>query len=605
MRNALVIAAREFEEKRFVAYAAVAFAALPFLIGMVPMINGRSPQETIVTLAVILATGFTAGLGVITGAGLVGRDLSDGRMSFYFSRPVGAASIWFGKLTAGLLLIVGCFGLIAAPASFIGRTWRITWDVTFTQLATVVLPVAVGLFLIAHVIGTFARSRSPLIVVDFVAAIACGLAIRLLWLPLAAGLARSLMNWLLVALAVALTLAIIGGGAWQLERGRTDRRRNHLALSQFLWSFMAVALLLAAAYVAWVVSAEPADITNNLVVSHSPGNPFVTVAGKTATRGDYTTAWLMNSEDGRNIRIDAPSSWGMIYTRDGRSALWPAVEGNIAELRKYTRGDAAPADTGLMVRGDYFFPSDDGSRIATVSGGILSIYDVAQKRSMVSVRIEDGKYVRGLFVTPDLFRLYLQTASTLQILELDVPAKALRATGAIPAAFAFLSLDPTATRMVVRIARSNVVTLNDAQTGAVIRTLLTGTSASIARCLRDGRFVVTDTAHETSVMHVFSPDGSPLRDIALGNSTPASFAGDDGTRVVLLTDVAGARQLLAVDVNRGIVEKRETDVGERAQTSSQDLRPGIAPIHEVVYKDKQNHVMAWNPATGNKRRIAG
>ena len=33
MRNALVIAAREFEEKRFVAYAAVAFAILPFLIG--------------------------------------------------------------------------------------------------------------------------------------------------------------------------------------------------------------------------------------------------------------------------------------------------------------------------------------------------------------------------------------------------------------------------------------------------------------------------------------------------------------------------------------------------------------------------------------------
>ncbi|MEA2237885.1 MAG: hypothetical protein QOC81_2609 [Thermoanaerobaculia bacterium] len=605
MRNALVIAAREFEEKRFVAYAALAFAALPFLIGMVPMINGRSPREAVVTLAVILATGFTAGLGVITGAGLVGRDLSDGRMSFYFSRPVGAASIWFGKLTAGIVLVVGCFGLIAAPASFIGGSWRKVWDVTFTQLATVVLPVALGLFLIAHVIGTFARSRSPLIVVDFVAAIVCGLAIRLLLLPLAAGSATSLINWLLIALAAALTLAIVGGGAWQLERGRTDRRRNHLALSQFLWTFMAGALLLAAGYVVWVTSAQPADITRDVIVSHAAGTPFVTVAGKTASRGDYTSAWLMNTEDGRNIRIDAHSSWGVNYTRDGRSALWHVVYGNTAELRRYTRGDAGPIDTGLTVWGDYIFPSDDGSRIATVNHGLLSIYDVTQKRSMASVRIADGKYARGLFITPDLFRLYLQTESALQVFELDVPAKVLRATGTIPPPFVFLSLDPAASRMVVRMSRSNVVTLNDARTGAVIRTLLTGTDVSIARYLRDGRIIVTDTAQGTNVMHVFAPDGTPIREIALGNSPPASFAGDDGTLVALMTDVPGGRELVAVDLNRGVIERRETDVSEPAHSSSNDLRPGIAPIHEVVYKDKQNHVMAWNPATGAKRRIAG
>ncbi|HEX3069407.1 MAG TPA: hypothetical protein VHX14_12625 [Thermoanaerobaculia bacterium] len=605
MRNALVIAAREFEEKRFVAYAAIAFAVLPFLIlNLIPMSHGKSPGEAIVILAIILSSGFTIGLGVITGASVIG-DVSAGRMSFYFSRPVGSLSIWFGKLIAGIVLIVGCFGIIAAPARFIGDSWTHVWDVTFAHLTTIVVGLAVALFMIAHVIGTFVRSRSPLIAFDFVAAVVCGVAIWLLVMPLALGLAANLIQWLLVALAIALTVAIVAGGAWQLERGRTDRRRGHRALSQFLWTFMAAALLLAAGFVWWVVSAKPADITD-AVVSHSPGTPFVTISGKTTNRGDYTTAWLMNTGDGRNIRIDAQSAWGVHYTRDGRSALWPVLAGNVAELRRYTIGGAAPIDTGLTVWGDFIFPSDDGGRIATVNQGILSIYDVASKRSLVSTRIPQTKQARGLFVTPDVFRLYLQTDSALRIFELDVRTRALRETGAISSSnFDFLSLDPTATRMVVRALRSNVVTLNDARTGTVIRPLLTGSNVSVSHCLRDGRIVVIESPNGAAVMHLFAPDGSPVRDIPLGSSSPAWFAGDDGTRVVLLTEMSGTRNLFSIDVNRGVVERRESNVGQWTQTGFFDLRPAIGPLREVVYKDTQKHVMAWNPATGATRRIVG
>jgi hypothetical protein len=606
MRNALVIAAREFEEKRFVAYAAIAFAVLPFLIlGTIPMSHPKSRGEAIVIMAVILSSGFTVGLGVITGASFIG-DVSAGRMSFYFSRPVGSLSIWFGKLIAGIILIVGCFGIIAAPARFIGNWWTNVWDVTFTQLTTIVLGVAVALFLIAHVIGTFARSRSPLIALDFVAAVVCGVVIWLLILPLALGLATNLVTWLLIALAIALTIAIAGGGAWQLERGRTDRRRGHRALSQFLWTFMAVSLLIAAGFVRWVVSAKPTDITD-AVIQHSPGTAFVTIAGKTANRGDYVAAWLMNIDDGRNIRLDAQSARGVVQTtRDGRSALWPVLVGNVAELRRYTIGDAAPIDTGLTVWGDFVFPSDDGGRIATVNQGMLSIYDVATKRSLVSTRIPQTKQARGLFVTSDLFRLYVQADSELRIFELDMRARALRETGAISSPkYDFLSLDPTATRMVVRPAQSSVVTLNDARTGAGIRTLLTGSQVSVSRCLRDGRIVIIDSAHDGTVMHVFAPDGSPVRDIPLGTSAPAWFAGDDGAHVVLLTEMSGTRNLVSIDLNRGVVERRESNVGQWTQTGFFDLRPAIGPLREVVYKDTQKHVMAWNPATGATRRIVG
>jgi len=604
MRNALVIAAREFEEKRFVAYAALAFAVLPFLIlNLIPMSKGRSPGEAIVILAVILSSGFTVGLGVITGASFIG-DVSAGRMSFYFSRPVGSLSIWFGKLTAGIVLIVGCFGIIAAPARFIGSSWTSVWDVTFAQLSVAVLGAAVALFLIAHVIGTFVRSRSPLIAADFAAAVVCGIVTWLLILPLALGMATNLVKGLLIALATALTIAVAGGGAWQLERGRTDRRRGHLALSQFLWSAMAVALLLAAGFVWWVVSAKPADI-KDAMVSHSPGTAFMTVFGKTANRGDYTAAWLMNINDGRNIRIDARSSWGVHYTRDGRSVLWPVLVGNAAELRRYTVGDAAPIDTGLTVWGDFVFPSDDGGRVATVNHGILSIYDVAGKRSLASTRIPETKQARALFVTPDLFRIYLQIDSDLHIFELDVRTRAFRETGVISShRYTFFSLDPAATHMVVRASPSDV-TLNDARTGMVIRTLVTGTNVSESRCLRDGRIVVVDSPHDAIVMHLFASDGTPVRDIPLGPGSPLWFAGDDGAHVVLMTEMSDSRNLVSVDVNRGVVERRETDVSGRGQIGFFDLRPAIGPLREVIYKDTQEHVMAWNPATGASRRIVG
>src|SRR5947209_20060992 len=98
MRNALVIAAREFEEKRFVAYAAVAFAILPFIFAAIPGLKAN-PADTIAMGSLVFGTAFAIGIGVIFGASFIGRGLYDGRMSVYFSRPVVSLSSRFGKVT--------------------------------------------------------------------------------------------------------------------------------------------------------------------------------------------------------------------------------------------------------------------------------------------------------------------------------------------------------------------------------------------------------------------------------------------------------------------------------------------------------------------------
>ncbi|MGA8808907.1 MAG: hypothetical protein WB973_13605 [Thermoanaerobaculia bacterium] len=608
MRKALVIAAREFEEKRFVAYAAVAFAMLPFLLAAIPGINGKSPRDVLAMSSLIFGTTFAVALGVISGASCIGRDLADGRMSFYFSRPVSSLSIWFGKLTAAVLLIVGTFAFIVIPSRLAaGTAWRHIFTAE-TSDGAFLLGIALSVFLIAHVIGTFARSRSPLIVFDFAAAVICGVIISKLQVRLFDGDAFYLLRGGWIALGIAAIIAIVGGGAWQLERGRTDRRRNHLALSQFLWTTMAVALLIAAAYVAWVVSVKPGDLTGHIQASHSTSGPLMVITGNAKGRFDYRGAFLINSEDGSTWRVESRSEWIVRYTRNGRSAVLQRRAVNGFEVLIYSRGKGEPVDTGLTMTSGYYFVSDDGDRIATVSPWhILSVYDVATKRSLVSVRLPDSTYIREFFVTPDLIRMYLNVQDGVKIMELDVPSRALRETGFIasPKLVIFYS-DPSGSQMLVRRSREDVVTLNDARTGSAIRTLTTGTPFKDAHYLRDGRIALVDGPDSATVLHVLAADGTPQRDVLLGAKRLPSIVGDDGTRVVLneVDSASGRRVLEAVNITTGVIEHREP-IREWVYSDVFETRPPIEPLREVFYFGDGGRILAWNPATGGKRTITG
>src|SRR5438270_7127618 len=103
MNATVAIARRELLEKRFVFLAAVAFAALAFVVPFVPGVHAEQKREAIVVVSTILSVGFTLGLATILGATTIGRDLSEGRLSFYFTRPIPAAAIWSGKLIAAVI----------------------------------------------------------------------------------------------------------------------------------------------------------------------------------------------------------------------------------------------------------------------------------------------------------------------------------------------------------------------------------------------------------------------------------------------------------------------------------------------------------------------
>src|SRR5436190_4922382 len=304
MRNALVIARRELGEKRFVVVAAAAFAVLPFLLTAIPGIPFRgSAVDFIATGAGLLAVGFTAGLALVLGINVIGRDLAEGRLSFYFSRPVGAASIWFGKVAAAVMLIVAVFTIVVLPARLAAADgWRHSWGDNVPMLTALVLGLSIALFFVAHVIGSFVRSRSAWIAVDFAALCAALVATFLILRPLADAAAEQATRRMSIAIGCGIAVALVGGGAWQLERGRTDRKRSHIALSQFVWASVGVVLALTGGVVAWMISASPSDlrtVTGGMV----GGGPWMMIAGPARGRMDYMPAFIYNADTGAYTRF--------------------------------------------------------------------------------------------------------------------------------------------------------------------------------------------------------------------------------------------------------------------------------------------------------------
>src|SRR4051794_21505475 len=272
----------------------------------------------------------------------------------------------------------------------------------------------------------------------------------------------------------------------------------------------------------------------------------------------------------------------------------------------YTRGKSEPVDTGLTMTAGGFIVSDDGSRIATITPpNTLSIYDVAQRRSLAAVLLPDAAYRRAIFITNDVVRLYLNQRDGIKIAELDVRVRGLHETGSTPSADALrIHLDPSAAHMLIRSVKHDELTLNDARTGAAIRTLATGTRVQAARYLRDGRIVFIDGADSALVLHVLQSDGTPQRDIPLGGRQLPMFIGDDGARVVVTDVISGKQMLEAINIDRGAMEHRE-QIRSLVPSGTIEIRAPIEPLRDVFYAGDDGRIVAWNPATGGKRMITG
>lgn len=598
MNSTFAVVRRELAEKRFVFVAALAFALLSVILALT--VHMRSSFTEAMTLcSAIFGAGFAGGLAVILGATIVGRELAENRLSFYFSRPLPAPAIWFGKFFASAILITGSFLIVFAPALSTGSRLATQWTSSAAAFGSFVVLAALILFLAAHVLSTMVRSRSAWIAIDFLCVVATGAAVlAMLSLPLAAR-AFTVTKVASAALGGGFLIVVLGACTWQLAKGRTDRLGNHLALSRFLWTGVTLVLLFVAASLLWAMSVTPADLVD--IQGGSVRAGWAVFRGHAAGRGDYEPTFLVNA-DGRTMRILTPPWWGGVHVaRNGKVAVWLRMRTSLLHpvplelvLCQLDVPQPHAERTGVTMGPQEMELSDDGSRLVT-GGETVNVYDLAAKRSLGSFHLgtPEMSWPQVMFVTNDVVRVYVRSrAGDEAIYEYDVRARALRPTGTFQGWAQSFSADRT--RMVVY--KNHHPYLADARSGEPITNL----AGKMVRFLADGSIASVETHDLHATVRHFDANGRLLREAVLSPHTEAIIGGGDGHRVVLGLRRNGTADwgVAVFDLDRGVITREEPSLRIALLDPDQSLPNEILATTE-------HGVVTWNLTTGAKRLVAG
>ncbi|HET7437709.1 MAG TPA: hypothetical protein VFN10_23590 [Thermoanaerobaculia bacterium] len=619
MNATLSIARRELREKTHLFGAAAALAVLPFLATLLPISRSWGSGTMVATVGGILAVAVALAVAIILGASTIGRDLSDGRLSFYFSKPVSPAAIWIGKAGAAVLLIVTTFAIVAVPTMLVaGLTWKQAWSDDAFGFFFGSLSAALALFFVSHVISTMVRSRSALLALDLLLALASIAASVLIVRPLIEAFAMGLAGSLIIAVAVAVLLIFMVAPVRQLSDGRADLRRNHAALSRIVWPAVAVVLLASAAYVTWVVSASPTDL-KKWYARTAPAGDWLYAGGEARGRGGYEATFLINAATGQSVRLSGPPFWGATFSRDGRMAAYlkPIDMMNWsrsgAELKVVDLAgtDVREQATGITATPGSFALSDDGSRVAVKNDENLAVYDLATKRSLAAVRFG---LVRGdlalFFVTPQIVRVLVRDREphnaglTLKVYELDVAKRTLTQTGqlALAGSNGWLRVTPGGAKMLVATnMQGGEAIIVDGRTCAELQRI---PNAMHATLLADGTAAsVVKTADGSLHLQTF---GAASRDVPLPRDVQSAYVSrETADGKVLVNGRLGPNgsRVLIVDPAQGKIVRSEEGM-RIAAYPWEDIRVAI-PSNRVTAYDGDGKLVAWDVTTNAKRVLAG
>lgn len=616
MNAAILIASRELREKSRLFLTALAMAVIPFIASVMPAARVTGDPNIVALLAGMLSFAMCVGIATVLGVTTIGRELSDGRLSFYFSKPIPPAAIWVGKAAASLIAALLCYGIIAIPAMlYSGDVWTSTWLTGGDVVWRFTVAGAVGMFFLMHALATIVRSRSPLAALDFVLAVGAGFAVTMILRPLrwaeASALVTGVGTFILIAVVVVLAIA----PAWQLSRGRTDRRRSHAALSKAVWTGFAIVLLMAAGFVGWIVSAGPEDLDGELHVAQSPTTGWMFLSGNTRSVFKYHANFLIGP-DGQFQRA-RQVWWGAEFSRDGRVAAWlqPVSTRRLRQMELYTRDltrpDAKPVPTGIHARFAEFVLSEDGSRVAIAEDENLSVHDLKTGRLLASARIfERNATTQFFFVSPNVVRTIQTPRTSVKskkspvLMEFDVRQRRVTKTGVVePVETAIAVATPDGSKLLFR----KEGLLVDGRTGATLGRF--GPSGGGLMILRDGTVLTTSGFGTPGRVTIHRPAAAPV-DIPLPGMTYAYVRGEIAPGKVVVQAgsswVSGNNAVQArvfiIDTATAVVER--VDDKTRAPLMawpSADPRPlPIDTGRPLAAFNEAGKLVMWNPLTGEK-----
>jgi hypothetical protein len=620
MRSLLAVAAREVGERRMLLALALVAAVLPLSY---PLLGVHRANWRL--LAVGLAICLTLGAALLTGASVIGRDLSERRLGFFFTRPLTSITLWAGKMLAALVLTATTLALSSLPLLWIGLG-DLAWE-RWTNLALGAGALGlVALIGLAHAASVGYRSRSPWFAADLL--LAAGAAA---WVThiVRAHLSHLLMPPVRTLLAMAVAALALAGAA-QLAIGRTDARRGHAAQALVLWSVLFAGLAFAQAYTHWLVHPRWSDLVSADAVESAPRGDWIAVVGPARRRGAPSQwSFLANVATGRRLSIGS-AKHAFTFAAHGRRAAWVSpVEENhdtmtaavsvldldTVDLQPRTRTLPWPINRSIAIA-----LSADGSRLLMLERGAAVVVDLDGTQPPRRTPLPPGWAWSAVFIDSGHVRLFHSNrpfVSVLRLLDLDTSTGSLTEAGHIDTrGHTWVRVSPDGTRLLVldRPDRQPSLALH-AATGAHLATLTAAGAATeiAADFLADGRIVVVQK--DPSVrLRLLSSDGAEERAVELADRWSRARLGGEaaaGQYLVGLATVKGTeRQTIVVDLASGRVVRREPGLLPAAwiwffSRDAGALRPAPGSRATWLFRAEGDVLVEVDPGTGERRTILG
>jgi hypothetical protein len=632
----MAVMAREVMARRELLLLAVALAIVISFLPFLPNIEAYEAADvrTVGSSASALALGCI--LALVLGGTVFGNDLSEGRLGFFFARPISGFAIWWGRVLGLIGLIWVVEAIVLLPSFYSGGTYIFSSDYDIgwpARFAFIVAPLI--LLLLAHAASIIVRAGTPWLFLDLGGAIVVAIFV---WLNLRPVLefGAPVAMWVVAgAFVAALMISLSIGGAMGVAAGRVDLRRVHSAQSLALWSTMAVCLAAITVYGGWLRNFGPREFNDVDVITVAPDGGWVEAVGRAKGRLDIRRRYLLSTTANRWVplppQLERSDNFAK-YSSDGSTAVWrgggPYNEPRTLWWADLGRPDPMARPTSLLVSDQAALTlSIDGARLAILEQGTVSIYELGDERLVKAIRLPDGlQRVAVVFVDPDKLRLFARVdvdgAQSVLIAEIDVTTGELVRTGAIPAfeEISWFAVDASLEHMIVssRTAVDLVSTkaLYDAVDGAFIRYL---DATGFPRFLQDGRIILASEREDGSItiaIEAVEGEGRVVHTLrAAFGSRVNGEAVPNGVVVSHLVDPFDRAQgirLALFDVDTGEVR----NIGSHLRRSARwyGWQAGVSmgffwhcnqPAVSRLFIDQSGALVRWDPETGEMVHVVG
>jgi len=522
MNATMAVMVREVMARRELLLMAVAVAIMISLLPFLPNIETYEATDVRTVASSVSALALGCFLALLFGATVFGNDLSEGRLGFFFARPVSGFAVWWGRVAAVMALVWIVEIIVLAPALYSEGIDIFTSSDgvdRLTILSYVIAPLL--LFLLAHAVSIMVRAGTPWLFLDLGGAIIVAIITWLNLKPLVE-MGAEIALWVVAgAVVAALLIALSVGGAIGVAVGRVDLKRTHGALSLALWGTLAICVAAITVYGGWLRDFGPRDFNDVDVMTVAPDGGWVEVVGRAKGRLDVKRRYLVSTTANRWLPL--PAQWERfervaVYSRDGSTAVWrgggPVEEPRLLWWADLGRSDPMARPTNLVVSPEApLILSVDGARLAILEEGTLSVYELGEERLLKAIRLpEDLQRVAVVFIDPNTLRLFarfdVDDAESVLIAEIEVATGELVRIGVIPSLgeITWFAVDAALEHMVVSTrSEGDLVSerrLHDAKSGALIRNI---DVVGFPRFLEDGRMVLTSETDDGSVTLVVDP----------------------------------------------------------------------------------------------------